>query len=195
MLRINLATRPFYNERIVHLVMLSVGLFALIVMGFSTVKVVRLNSEYRFLVAASVRDEVSAKEKRGQVASTWGETKESDLLALAASASKVNTLISQRVFSWTEFFSHIEATLPVDVMLESIRPEIGERGVSVSLGVIGRGVDEIDAFVEELEKSGAFKEILAREQEITVDGSYRALLIGLYLPKPESTQIVENSSK
>ena len=108
MLRTNLATRPFYNERIVHLVMLCVGLFALVAMGFNAAKAMRLNSEYRFLVAASVRDEVSAEEKSSQAVSTWGETRESDLLALAASARQVNALISQRVFSWTEFFRHIE---------------------------------------------------------------------------------------
>ena len=40
----------------------------------------------------------------------------------ANGAREANRLIDQRTFSWTEFFNHIEETLPPDVMLTSVRP-------------------------------------------------------------------------
>ena len=49
-------------------------------------------------------------------------------------------------------------------------------------------MDEIDAFIEALEATGAFTDVLAREQEMTDEGTYRALLVGRYLSTPwEST--------
>ena len=42
-------------------------------------------------------------------------------------AQEANALIDQRTFSWTELFNQIEATLPPDVMLTSVRPAVQGR--------------------------------------------------------------------
>ena len=186
MLRTNLATRPFYNERAVQLVVLAVGLVAIVVAGFGATQVVRLSQQDRALTITAERDEAAAADTSGRAVSVWRGTSEPELLELVASARQANQLIDQRVFSWTEFLNRIEETLPPSVMLESVRPNIDAGAVSVSLGVVGRGVEEIDAFVEALEDSGAFSGILAREQEMTDGGGYRALLVGRYLATPQS---------
>ena len=194
MLRTNLATRPFYNERAVQLVVLAVGLVAIVVAGFGATQVVRLSQQDRALTTTAERDEAAAADTSGRAVSVWRGTSEAELLELVASARQANQLIDQRVFSWTEFLNRIEETLPLSVMLESVRPDIDAGAVSVSLGVVGRGVEEIDAFVEALEDSGEFSGILAREQEMTDGGSYRALLVGRYVATPRSLPDVAEDS-
>ena len=90
------------------------------------------------------------------------------------------------MFSWTELFSRIERTLPVDVIVTAIRPNFSDdQTVSVSLDLVGRSVGAIDVFVENLEQSGGFTKLLIRQEELTDAGMYRANLFGHYLSKTE----------
>ena len=108
------------------------------------------------------------------------------LAQVEAATNEANWLIDQRVFSWTAFFPPIEEPLPRGVMLTSVRPEADEGTISVAIGVIGRQVVDIDAFIRELEGTGAFEEVLAREEEVTDEGMYRTLLVGRYHPEAAS---------
>ena len=100
---------------------------------------------------------------------------------VAAAAREANLLIDQRVFSWTDFFNRIETTLPPDVMMTEVRPDIEPGSVEVTMGVLGRSLGAINEFIGALEDSGAFTEVLNRSSEITEDGMYRAVLRGKYL--------------
>ena len=65
MLRTNLSTRPFYNERAVHLVL---GLVALVVIGLTVanlVSVVRLSRQNTALGATMREDRSTAEELSG----------------------------------------------------------------------------------------------------------------------------------
>ena len=184
MLRTNLSTRPFYNERAVHLAALAVGLMAVMLAAIGVVRLVRLGHEDRMLTAVAEHDEAAAAGMSAQAGEVRRGTSEADFEALATSAREVNQLIDQRVFSWTAFFNRIEETLPSSVMLTSVRPDINAEALTVSLGVVGREVEQIDAFIEALEATGAFADVLAREQEMTDEGKYRTLLVGRYLSTP-----------
>ena len=189
MLRTNLSTRPFYNERAVHLAALAVGFVAVMIMAIGVVRLVRLGQEDRMLTAAAERDEATAAGMSAQAGEVRRGTSEADLEALATSAREANQVIDQRVLSWTAFFNRIEETLPSSVMLASVRPDINAEALAVSLGVVGREVEEIDAFIEALEATGAFADLLAREQEMTDEGTYRALLVGRYLSTPGGSTV------
>ena len=189
MLRTNLSTRPFYNERAVHLAGLVVGLVAVMIVAIGVVRLVRLGQEDRMLTAAAERDEAAAAGISAQAGEVRRGTSEADLKELATSAREANEVIDQRVFSWTAFFNRIEATLPSSVMLSSVRPDINAEALAVSLGVVGREVEEIDAFIEALEETRAFADVLAREQEMTDEGTYRALLVGRYLSTPGGSTV------
>ena len=194
MLRTNLSTRPFYNERAVHLAGLVVGLVAVMIMAIGVARLARLGQDDRRLTALAERDEAAAADMSAQAGDVRRGTNEADLEALAISAREANQLIDQRVFSWTAFFNRIEETLPASVMLASVRPDVDAEGLAVLLGVVGREMDEIDAFIEALEATGAFADVLAREQEMTDEGTYRALLVGRYLSTPrESTVAAEEA--
>ena len=182
MLRTNLSTRPFYNERAVHLVLIVLGLVAAAVMTLGLFRLVDLSRANTALTAAAERDETAARETSTQVAVIQRDISDDELEVLAQAAQEANRLIDRRIFSWTEFFNRIERTLPPDVMLTSVRPDIESDQVTVSIGVIGREVEHIDSFIEQMEGTGAFSEVLARTEEMTDEGMYRALLVGHYEP-------------
>ena len=100
---------------------------------------------------------------------------------VAAAVRETNLLIERRAFSWTDFFNRIETTLPPDVMLTEVSPDIEPGSIEVTMGVLGRRLDDINEFIDALEESGAFTGGLERRSEITEDGMYRAVLVGQWL--------------
>ena len=188
MLQINLSTRPFYNERAIHLVLLIVALVAVGVMVAGVLQLVSLAEEHAALTAVAERDEQAASAMASQVVTIRRRSSDAELESLAAASDEANWLIDQRIFSWTEFFNRIEQTVPAGVMLTSVRPEIARDSISVAIGVIGRRVSDIGRFIDQLEATGAFTEVLARAEEMTEEGTYRTLLVGRYLPVPSGSR-------
>ena len=180
MLRTNLATRPFYNERIVQVALGVVAVLGLAILAAGVVRLVDLarrngGLNARMDQAAGATADLAARAAEAQRAVTPQE-----LTALADATREANTLITQRVFSWTDFFNRIETTLPPDVMVTEVRPEIEPDRVEVAMGVLGRRLESISRFVTSLETSGAFVDVLNRQVELTEDGMYRAILRGRY---------------
>ena len=174
----NLATRPFYNDRAVHLALAAVGLVAVSVFVLGGTRLVDLSRTHRALTLQAEAAEretatVSAQAARHEPAAP-AEAAE----ALSRAAEEVNRLIERRLFSWTAFFNLIEQTLPSDVMLTAVRPDTDDRGTSIDLAVIGRTVADIEEFIRRLEESGAFIEVLARQGELDDERRYRARLRG-----------------
>ena len=185
MVQTNLSTRPFYNERPVHL---ALGIVALLVLGltvFNITQAVRLSSRNTELTERADRVEAVVADVAGQTLAIQRDINRTELDAVVTAAREANALIDRRIFSWTEFFNRIESTLPPDVMMTSVRPEIGEEEITVSMGVLGRRVEDIETFMGRLEATGAFAELLARQEEATAEGMYRAALRGRYLPSAE----------
>lgn len=182
MLDVNLSTRPFYNERAVHLALGAAGLAAGAALVAGLLQASTLSREYVLLTAAAERDEGALRENAAAIAAVNREVRAEEVERLAAASAEANALLDRRVFSWTEFFNRIEQTLPDGVMLTSVRPDIAAGGVTVSMGVIGRRVADIDAFIARLEATGAFTGVLPREETVTDEGAWRTLLVGRYAP-------------
>ena len=181
MLRTNLATRPFYNERLVQAALGVVAVVGLAVLAAGLVRLgdlARRNGELSVRIdrAAGATADLATRAAAAQRALT-----PQDLTALAEATREANTLITQRVFSWTDFFNRIETTLPPDVMVTEVRPDIEPGTVEVAMGVLGRSLDSISRFVTSLETSGAFVGVLNRQVELTEDGMYQAVIRGRYL--------------
>ncbi len=181
MLRTNLATRPFYNERAVHVALVLVGALVVAVTISNVTRIVALSGRHTDLGLQVSRDEVAAREMSSQTEAVQQEIDGEELQAVSAAVREANALIGLRMFSWTELFNRIETTLPPDVMMTSVRPEVDGERVSVSMVVVGRRVDAIDEFIEALEATGSFEGLLARQEEATADGMYRTMLRGRYL--------------
>lgn len=181
MLRTNLATRPFYNERAAHLLLATVGAVAIATMIWSAAEVVALSRMHTQLAVRADQAEQSAAEVSARAAAIRRDLNQKELEELTAAAEEANQLIDRRVFSWTQFFNRIERTLPESVMLTSVRPDFQADDPDVIMGVMAKSVEDIDIFIEQLESTGAFADVLSREEEITDEGMYRAILRGRYL--------------
>ena len=192
MLQINLSTRPFYNERAVHLALGLVGILVLALTTFNVTQVVRLSESHTDFTTRADQGEAAAADIVRQTIAIQRDVDRDELEVADANVRAANTLIDRRVFSWTEFFNRIESTLPADVMLTSVRPEIEPDAMAVSMGVLGRRVEEIETFIERLEATRAFAELLALQEEPTNEGLYRAALRGRYLQSAEQTPSVPN---
>ena len=182
MIHVNLSTRPFYNERVVHLVLGVVGLAAGAVFVAGLLQVATLSRERGVLAAVAERNEGAVQAAAAAAEGLRRQIREEDRQRLVEAAGEANSLIERRLFSWTEFFNRIEQTLPAGVMLTSVRPDIAAGDVTVAIGVFGRGVADIDTFIDRLEATGAFTGMLAREESVTDAGTYRTLLVGSYRP-------------
>lgn len=177
----NLATRPFYNDRGVHLILAGICLAAAIALGSGAGRLVDLSRTKRALTAQA---EAAEREAAAVLARAAGHERDASGEALASldgAAREVGRLIERRLFSWSAFLHVIERTLPPAVMLTAVRPEADERGTFVNLEVIGRTLADIEDFIRRLERSGAFADVLARQGELQDDGRYRARLRGRLL--------------
>ena len=180
MLRTNLSTRPFYNERIVHAIALAIGLVVLAVTAWQVARVIRLSSYKTELNAAIKRDKDEAELRTREAEAIRRGLNQKELAVVAAAAKEANLLIEQRTFSWTQLFNHLEATLPEDVMLTSVHPAFTEGVTEVNMEIQGRGGDVIDTFWERLEKTGAFHDIEWSGLTVTEEGIHRLQMRAVY---------------
>jgi Tfp pilus assembly protein PilN len=159
MLRTNLSTRPFYNERAVHAVAALVALILLALTAWQVIRVVRLSRDKTELNTVIRKDRTEAQHLITEAAQVRRGLDSKELAIVAAAAKEANRLIEQRTFSWTQLFNQLEATLPEDVMLTAVKPDFQDGETLVDLDIQGRGGDVIDAFWDRLEKTGSFHEI------------------------------------
>ncbi len=182
MLRTNLSTRPFYNERAVHAVAAIVALLVLAVTAWQITRVVELSRYKTELNTAIQRDENEASRDAAQAAQIRRGLDQKQLAVVVGAAKEANRLIEQRTFSWTQLFNQLEATLPEDVMLTAVRPDFNEGATQVNLEVQGRRSDDIDAFWDRLEKTGSFHNIQWSAVTVTDEGLNKILMRAVYTP-------------
>ena len=178
MLKLNLATRPFYNERVIDSVLLLLGIVALVLMVAGGRTVFQLSNTFTDVVRMAELSETQVGTVTQEMVALNQSVSEDELEALRLSAAEANRLIDQRVFSWTELFNIIEQTLPNRVMLTGLRPIRNSGSMTLTIGVIGERITDIEQFIEDLEATGSVGNVLARQEQRTEDGMYSAQLIG-----------------
>jgi len=112
MLRGNLSTRPFYNERLVSLVLGLIAVVALALAAFNLTQILSLSSERSTLRSQIDADTAEAARIRADATAVQQTIDRPTLSALLVSTREANRLIDQRAFSWTLFFHYIQKTLP-----------------------------------------------------------------------------------
>jgi hypothetical protein len=158
-LKTNLSTRPFYNERAVHAMAAVIAVIVVAVAAWQAVRVVKL-SRYKTELNTAIqkhRSETDVRER--DAAKIRAGLDQKQLAVVAAQAKEANQLIEQRTFSWTELFNVLEATLPDDVMLVAVRPEFKDNVTQINLDLQGKSSEDIQAFWDRLEKTGAFHDV------------------------------------
>ena len=180
MLRTNLSTRPFYNERGVHVLIGAVAILLVVLTAWNVYTVVRLSRANTELSSRVNQDHAEAEQLRKMATDIRRKINQEELQQVVSAAREANSLIDQRTFSWTAFFNRIESTMPPDVMLTSVRPSIKDGVTRVAMIVIGRRAEDIDEFIEKLEATGSFEDIVPSQTDYTDDGLRRVLVESVY---------------
>jgi Tfp pilus assembly protein PilN len=188
MLRTNLATRPFYNERAIHLLLALAAMIVLAITVLNVSRIITLSRHSTELSARTNADRAEASRLSTEATRIRRTINKDELTLVVNAAQEANALIDQRTFSWTEFFNRIEATIPPDVMLTSVRPSFKDGVTRVTMIVVGRQVADIDEFMEKLEATGFFEEIVPASAEITDDGLRRSTIESIYVGNVAATE-------
>jgi Tfp pilus assembly protein PilN len=184
-IRGNLSTRPFYNERVVQLWLLLLGVIVAAATVFNIVRVIRYSQTDTELASQASRDESSAAELREEARRLRGSVDLQQIELASIEARQANALIDRRTFSWTALFNQFEATFPDDVRIAAVRPMIDEKGALVlTIDVVARSVDDVDELIRNLEAAGSFSNLLSVEEHFNNDGMLEASLEGNYAPRP-----------
>ena len=72
-----------------------------------------------------------------------------------------------------------------DVRILAVAPQVDREGkMMVAITIIARRFQDLDNFADRLQDSGAFTEVISRQDENLDDGTFRAVLQGYYTPVP-----------
>lgn len=184
MLKTNLSTRPFYNERRVHLAAALVALAVVAFTAWNVAQLVTLSARRTELRTQAEADTRTAGDLRARAAALERGVDMVALAAIAEEARQANAIIDGRTFSWTAFFNRLEETLPPGVMLASVAPRLEQGDIIVTMVVMARRSEDVDEFMERLEASGAFGGVSPINDTVGTDGLHRVALRGRYIGEP-----------
>jgi hypothetical protein len=183
MLRTNLSTRPFYNERVVQISLAAAALAILALAAFNIVQFRALSGRHASLIGRVGAAERQAAALRSDADRARRSVDRSQLERVAAAAREANSLIDARTFSWTELLNRLETTLPADVRIQSVKPVLDKDGnFAVAMVVLGRRAEDVEQFVEQLEGTKAFQHVYTRSESTDPQGLLEASIEGWYLP-------------
>jgi len=181
-IRTNLSTRPFYNERAVHTWLAFAAILIAIATVFNITRVLRYSSSDTRLGSQASHAEARAADVRAQAAQLRRTVDPRQIDLASTEARQANDLIDRRTFSWTELFNKFESTLPDEVRITSVRPHIEKRGIVLTIAVVARGVGDIDTFMKQLKATGAFPSLRPVEERENDQGLLESTLEAIYEP-------------
>lgn len=185
MLRTNLSTRPFYNERALHGVLGVTAFIVVVLTIFNVTQIVLLTRRQSALSSQAAAAETRATELRARATRTRQAVNAKQIDTISSAAQEANTIIGQRLFSWTDLLNRLGDALPDNVRITALRPDVGRDGsVTVEMIVFAESVDGIEQFMANLEQSTAFSEVYPISDEPVEGGGIRASLEGKYAPAP-----------
>lgn len=176
MLRGNLSTRPFYNERLVTLALVLAGVVALALTMFNVSQIRSLTARRAELQGRIDAAGDEAARIRSETAVVYRTIDRPALQRLATSAEEANELIDARVFSWTSFLSSLEAQMPMNVHLVAIAPRAEREVFQVELNVIAKSLEDLQEFVNALARTGSFYDVFPSARKVNDDGTIGAMI-------------------
>jgi type IV pilus assembly protein PilN len=176
-IRTNLSTKPFYNQRSVQALLALVALLVVAATAFNVSRVLRYSRSDTQLATQATRDEARAADLRQQAARLRASVDTKQVEFASADARQANDLIDRRTFSWTELFNRFETTLPNEVRITSVKPRADRAlGTVLVIVVVAQGVDEVSEFMANLEATGAFRNLRPAEEHVTDQGELQSTL-------------------
>jgi Tfp pilus assembly protein PilN len=183
MIRTNLSTRPFYNERIISIWLLVLLLIVVVASVFNATRVIQYSRNDTELGLQASSDETRATELRRSAARVRTTVDPKQIAVASLEARQANDLIDRRTFSWTELFNLFETTLPDEVRITAVRPKIDKGQFLLTIFIIARSVEDISQLMDRLERTGAFASVgKAIEERVNEQGQIQASLEAVYIP-------------
>jgi Tfp pilus assembly protein PilN len=185
MLRTNLATRPFYNQRAVRLFLAVVGAVAIGLTLFNAYEILYLRGQNRDAAETIARNDTQARDHRVKAAEIRRSIDRTRLDAVSFAAREANALIDRRTFSWTELLNQFQLTLPPDVRIGGVQLQLDNDGRRlVQISVFSRRIEDLEEFMDALGKTGMFSGVLSRMDTPEESGTLRSELQAYYIPAP-----------
>jgi Tfp pilus assembly protein PilN len=181
MLRTNLSTRPFYNERGVRWVLFAAAAIVALLTAFNLTEIVILTRHQTELSGRTRSASEQAKELRAHAVQVKQQIDPKQLDAIAVAAREANSVIGQRLFSWTDLLNQLETTLPDQVRITSMRPRVEQDGsITMVISASGRSVEDIEQFMDNLENTPEFENVLIGDEVTSDEGLIQVTMQGRY---------------
>jgi Tfp pilus assembly protein PilN len=185
MIRTNLSTRPFYNERAVNILIIALAALVALATLFNVSRARYDSGSNTELAAQAAHDETRAGEMRAAAAKLRAGLDARQIEAISVDARQANELIDRRTFSWTALFNKFERTLPANVRITSIRPEIDRNHrIVLNVTVLARSVNDVSEFMEQLDGTHEFKELRSVAERTNDNDQIESALEMIYSPEP-----------
>jgi Tfp pilus assembly protein PilN len=176
---LNLAARPFRNERLPTLI-LALGLLLLAGLSVRHVLAARdlapgRGSDVEREVAELERETARLREASRELSRLLPET------TAVKEWDKVRELVDRRAFSWTALFAALEEVVPPGIRLVSIAPEEADGGMRLAVLARGGSAEDGLAFLEALQQRADFQGAFLTSASDGADGSDFSYLVR-YVP-------------
>lgn len=182
MLRTNLSTRPFYNTRAVQAVLGAFAALVILMTMFNVIRLLQLGTGQRSLGARAVQAQTEATKLRSEAARVRAQVDAKELAVVSDAAREANAIIDMRAFSWSDLLAQFEMTLPESVRITAVQPRLERDGrFIVGIRVEARQVGDLVKFLDALEMTGAFHNVLTTDEQATSDGLLEAVIEGSYV--------------
>jgi antitoxin component of MazEF toxin-antitoxin module len=187
MLRTNLSTRPFYNIRAVQAVLGACVAIVILFTMFNLISLLQLAASQRSLGARAVDAQTEAGRLRNEAAKVRSQVDNKELEVVSTAAREAKSIIEMRAFSWSDLLAQFEKTLPENVRITAVQPRIERDGrIIIGMRVEARQIDDLEKFLEELEMTGAFRNVLTTDEQATEDGLLEAVVEGIYVQQTDA---------
>lgn len=178
---LNLATRPFRNERLPSMLAV-VSLAAALLVSAYHVFLARdvMPDRTSALTMKLAEMEAESARLRTEAASLTGERPDAGALA---EWTQLKDLVDRRVFSWSGLFVVLEDTLPDGVRLVNLTPKVEKGQVVLRINATARTFEEALEFMRALEERPEFSNVWPTTRGSGPEGvDYQYEMT--YLPQP-----------
>lgn len=189
MLRTNLSTRPFYNIRAVQAVLGACAAIVILLTMFNLISLLSLAGSQRSLGARAEQAQNDAAKLRTDAARVRAQVDAKELEVVSSAAREAKGIIEMRAFSWSDLLAEFERTLPEGVRITAVQPRAERDGrFIVAIRVEARQSADLEKFLDELEMTGTFHNVLATDEQATDDGLLEAVVEGIYAQPGATTE-------
>jgi hypothetical protein len=187
MLRTNLSTRPFYNIRAVQAALGALVAFVILFTMFNVISLLQLATSQRSLGARAVQAQNDAAKLKADAVQIRAQINAKELEVVSAAAREAKSIIEMRAFSWTDLLAQFEKTLPENVRITAVQPRLEKDGrFIIGMRVEAKEIGDLEKFLDQLEMTGAFHNVLTTDEQATDDGLLEAVIEGSYVQQAAS---------